>query len=669
MKKKVFGLLLVSLLALTGCDDNSSSSSSSSSVIVDPSEQLKQIESNILNTKFNGYSFEDKEKKITNASIKFYKNEVFLTGHAVFEEEGDTDFVTYKGLFADKYYDVDSYSGKHARIKDIVEGEVAFEDQNYKITAKNAKSDFDSVKYTKDWFVGDLLSFFKEENKPTAKVNEANNKQNVSLEAYGGGTKTMSAEISFDENRNLLGGSVSVIDWGKDNFDSQTLRPYDKDQEPVSSSDKKATLSLGEITGNDTDVSVDLSPYFVSSIDDFDIKGYSDGIKSGTANVDDSIDVNVNSFTPKTALNAGDIKILSSDNEEVVKFNESTNSFKALKPGTANLTVGLRNSEVKATKQITVLTPTLRTIWISAKAKTIDTGATFKATLELLPADVASNYTKDDFNVIISGDSEAIRFDSFSDDLTELNFTALKATKDNAPAKVNVALKDGSKTSNTITFIVKDPIIEQDKTWLVGTWKATNTITNSYNEETVYESTVKFFNDNIGTITQKVTDVAWDNEASFTYAYDGETIIIKTWTGDDYNTIKKPTSIIVSSDKSTITVVLLSQDWNEDYNEITIELKKDVDLSWLVGKWNASEDDDMSATSLTFNLDFTGTARFTTYGGDIKFTYTYDGTNLALNLNSTIYAYKKTVSVSKTKLVIQFEDDEASFTSNLTKAS
>lgn len=669
MKKKIFGLLIVSLLSLTGCDEHSSTSSSSVSTSISQSELLKQIENNILNTKFNGYSFKDKTKKITNASVKFYKNEVFLTGHAEFEEEGDVDFVTYKALFANKYYDIDSYSGKHARIKDIVEGTVTYEESSYKITLSEAKKDFDSVIYTKDWFVGDLMPFFDDENKPTAVVKEANNKQNVSLNAYGGGTKTMNAELTFDENKNLLGGSINITEWGKDNFDTETLQPFDKDQEPVSSSKKEATLLLGEITGNDSDVSIDLTPYFVSSIDDFSVRGYSDGLKDGTANVGDSIDVNVNSFSPKTALNAGDIKVLSSDNEEIIKLEESINSFKALKPGTANITVGIKNTDVSATKQITVLTPTLKTIWLSAKTKTIDTGSTFKATLELMPAEVISSYTKDDFNVIVSGDNEAIRFDGFNDNLTELNFTALKATKENVPAKVNVELKDGSKKSNSISFIVKDPIVEQDKTWLVGTWKANTTITNSYNEKVVYESTFKFFNDNSGTIVQKVTDVAVDNEASFTYVYDGESIIIKTWTGDDYNTIKKPTSIVISSDKSTIIVVLLSEDVNGDYNQITIELKKDVDLSWLVGTWNASEDDDMPATTLTFNLDFTGTAKFAAYGGNIAFTYTYDGTNLTLKLNSSIYSYKKTVSVSKTKLVIQFKDDEASFTSNLTKAN
>ncbi|HBF68608.1 MAG TPA: hypothetical protein DDW20_04765, partial [Firmicutes bacterium] len=259
MKKKIFGLLIVSLLSLTGCDEHSSTSSSSVSTSISQSELLKQIENNILNTKFNGYSFKDKTKKITNASVKFYKNEVFLTGHAEFEEEGDVDFVTYKALFANKYYDIDSYSGKHARIKDIVEGTVTYEESSYKITLSEAKKDFDSVIYTKDWFVGDLMPFFDDENKPTAVVKEANNKQNVSLNAYGGGTKTMNAELTFDENKNLLGGSINITEWGKDNFDTETLQPFDKDQEPVSSSKKEATLLLGEITGNDSDVSIDLT--------------------------------------------------------------------------------------------------------------------------------------------------------------------------------------------------------------------------------------------------------------------------------------------------------------------------------------------------------------------------------------------------------------------------
>ena len=670
MKKKIFGLLIVSLLSLTGCDEHSSTSSSSVSTSISQSELLKQIENNILNTKFNGYSFKDKTKKITNASVKFYKNEVFLTGHAEFEEEGDVDFVTYKALFADKYYDIDSYSGKHARIKDIVEGSVTYEESSYKITLSEAKKDFDSVIYTKDWFVGDLLSFFVDENKPTATIREANNKQNVSLNAYGGGTKTMNAELTFDENKNLLGGSINITEWGKDNFDTETLKPYDKDQEPVSSSKKEATLLLGEITGNDGDVSIDLTPYFVSSIDDFSVRGYSDGLKDGTANVGDSIDVNVNSFSPKTALNAGDIKVLSSDNEEIIKLEESINSFKALKPGTANITVGIKNTDVKATKQITVLTPTLKTLWLSSKTKTIETGSTFKATLEFYPAEVISNYTKDSFNVIISNDTDAIRFDGFNDNLTELNFTALKATKENTPAKVYVELKDGSKKSNSISFVVKDPIVEQDKTWLVGEWKSTTTIEDKYGDKNVFHTTFKFNTNNDGSVTQKVDGIAVENSASFTYAYDGENIVFKTWTLDDDGTIKKPSNITISSDKTKISITMSCIGLDEGtYITVTTELEKSIDVSWLVGTWNASEDDDMPATTLTFNLDFTGTAKFAAYGGNIAFTYTYDGTNLTLKLNSSIYSYKKTVSVSKTKLVIQFEDDEASFTSNLTKAN
>lgn len=234
MKKNISLFLLVSLFALAGCD-NTSSSEPTTDIPVPLT--LKEIEENVSSTKFNGYTFLDKNNKILSATVSLYKNEVAVIGTASFEEEGESSFVQYRGFANNKYYDVESYNGKHARIKDIVEGEVDYYERNYKITKADAESDFASILYNKDWFVGDVMSFFEEGRNTTFVASDNNTK--VNLSAYGGGTKTISASLTFDSESQLLGGKVETIDWGKDNFDEETKTPYDKDQKPVLQQQKK----------------------------------------------------------------------------------------------------------------------------------------------------------------------------------------------------------------------------------------------------------------------------------------------------------------------------------------------------------------------------------------------------------------------------------------------
>lgn len=664
MKKKIPLFILASLFVLAGCDNSSEDISTTNPPVP---LTLKQIEENISSTKFNGYTFSDKNNKILNATVSLFKNEVAVTGIASFEEEGETSFVQYRGFANNKYYDVESFNGKHARIKDIVEEEVDYFEKNYKITKAEAESDFASISYNKDWFVGDVMSLFEEGKNTTFTTSDNNTK--VNLSAYGGGTKTMSASLTFDSESQLLGGKVETIDWGKDNFDEETKTPYDKDQKPVSKTTKEATLSLGEITGSDNEISFDVSPYFVSSIDDFVVKGYSYGVENYKAYVGDSLSISDVQFSPSTALNSGDIKIITSSNEEVVKCdNESLNTYKAIASGYTVITAGIPYTDIYLNKGLDVVVPPLKTIWISSKNSKIQTGDTFSINVELYPETAVSSLDASNFSVDISGDTSALKSNGLSADLKQISFTALAATAKDNPAVIKLVYKGGEINSNSLKINITDPVIEADKTWLVGKWTATNTITNGYDESITYGTTFEFNADNCGSVVQSVTKIPVDNEASFTYTYDGEKIVFNSWSYDEDMTIKKPTSIVISADKSTISISASCMDNEMDYYTIKMELKKEVDISWLVGIWNADEDDEYYSATITFNLDLTGEVKFTTYGGAIKFTYTYDGSNLDIKLNSTIYSFKSQKSLSNTKIVLVFdEEDEGQFTCNFLK--
>lgn len=672
MKKKsiAFVLCCSSLLALAGCNDDNTTTPTTPTTPSSLFSNANDIKSAIENTKFNGYYFSDKANKITDANVKFYKNETVIQGTADFEEEGKTKFIRYRGYTNTKFYDIDSYSGSHAREKTIVETKSSDTSvSKFEITKKEIESEMSSLTYDKGWFIDDLLSFFGEENNPTFKesFNAISHAYNVSLSAYGGGYKTMKAELSFNELKELLTGSVSITDWGKDNFDSETKTPLDEDFEPVSSSEKEVTLLLGEITGSNDKISFDVSPYFITSIDSFSIKGYSYGLNDGEAYINDSIKFEVNKYSPETALNSSDIVILSSGEESVIKCeNKTLNTYKAIASGSSKITIGIPNTDVKASEDVIVLIPQVKYLWISTTKTTVETGKQFDVKMDFTPDGCLPNVSKGDISVVIA-DETKIRFDGLSNDLSTAKFTALADTNG---SKVAVNIKYGSSiTSNTLNIIVKDPIVEADKTWLVGTWKAKVTQEDGYGDDITFTTTFVFNADNTGNVEQKVTMVAVPNSASFTYAYDGTNIVILSWEEDDDNTIRKPTSIVVSSDKTSVTIQAKCMDSEGDYLNVTMDLKKEVDISWLVGTWNANEDDDYSYATLTFNDDFTGSIKFTTYGGASSFTYTYDGSKLSLKLSSTIYSFVSDNSKSKDKLVLKFdEEDEGNFTLNLTKS-
>lgn len=90
-----------------------------------------------------------------------------------------------------------------------------------------------------------------------------------------------------------------------------------------------------------------------------------------------------------------------------------------------------------------------------------------------------------------------------------------------------------------------------------------------------------------------------------------------------------------------------------------MSLTKVNDTSWLVGTWNA-DDDAFGTTVLVFKVDGTGTIKNGPYSAR-KITWKYENNTLSFpedGWTPTTYWVSKVVSVSKDRIVINFEDDE-----------
>ena len=141
---------------------------------------------------------------------------------------------------------------------------------------------------------------------------------------------------------------------------------------------------------------------------------------------------------------------------------------------------------------------------------------------------------------------------------------------------------------------------------------------------------------------------------------DGNNITLSDWIDVD-GYFSEPTKVTISSDKSKITIV--AKCYNSDGHgvDLTMSLTKVNDTSWLVGTWNA-DDEDFGAAVLVFNADGTGTIKKGSNGA--KITWKYENNTLSFPKSGwtpTMYWVKKVVSVSKDRIVINFEDDDGPF--------
>ncbi len=674
MKKQIsYILLLASVFAMASCGETTSNSgsvstsgsisnstsskpsnSASESVSSKPSasvapqpvfdipSSINEIKNNIDATKIKGYSFEDDSSKKANGDVSFNKNEILIKGKSTFEDEGSLetgDLLIYKGFNDTTFYDIENYLGKHAKRKNIVSN---VEDEKAQISLDDAKKEMDSVMYNKTWFQNNVSKILVDGATFTSKTQEDFYELTVTFV----NNRTINiATLSFDEDNQLLEGKLESNTWPADNFDSETNEPIDASQKPTSSSKYKATFVLGE--DNKEEITFDVSKYYITSIDEFYVSSYSDKENNdGLAQAGQYVDIRINKFSPATALNVDEFEIVESSNTSVIEINSFTGSAKAVKSGEATLTIADPIRSVSVTKKVTVTSPSLNSIWISITNKTLKVDDTATIKIEAYPTE------SDEELEAISSDPTVVKIGEISADRKSLSIKGLKEGTSNITVR---SKNNPDVTSRALTITVEKKQEEQPTDWLIGTWKNTTTATNEDKDTITFNTTFTFNSDGSGKIVQKVTRVAYDNEATFNWAYDGTTIKFSSWYSEE-NTLSTPTNVVIAEDKSSISLIMPSQDNYDKKHKLNMQLLKENEAAWLIGTWSTSLDkDDFGDTTLIFNENGTGTIK-NKYFSDATFKWSYTNSKLVITeLSSSDYTITSTTTnASKAQLEINF---------------
>lgn len=626
MKKRIL-LIPLCVMALAACDHVISSSSATTEIVLP--KTLEEIKSNFEKTEFNGYSFVDNENGEYKGTSIFKENEIFVKGNT--KDGGATDeFVIYKGYANNKFYDIEDNVARKAMIKNIVETK---QDTTTEITLEKAKNEIASVKYNKEWFSKCTATIFTSDAKFNVELKD--NMYVATLNTFLGGTKVASSTMKFSGDNKFLSGEIVFNQWTTENFDTTKKEPIDEDQKPVSSYVKSIEYKFEE-KGDTTKLDVDVSNYFVKSLDEFYVSSFDDKkANDGKGVAGKYLSLDIRKFSPSTALNTSmaDFKFTLSSNPEVIEITDFGYA-KCLKEGTATVTIKDLANNISLTKDITVETPALTSIWLSTSNKNLTVGDKQTIKIEALPAD-----SKDELEVFSSA-NDVLSVGTISN-RTSVEVTALKAGN----ATITVRSKKNTSISKSINFVIKEKSASVDSTWLIGEWKYANT---------VFDTTFTFNSDGTGEVSQTVID--WNGmqqSTTFKWEYNGQ-LIFTDWGRDEY--LVKPTTINVASDKSSIYIEMECDD-GEGFVNVKMTLKKFNDTSWLVGTWNA-DDEDFGAV-LVFNADGTGTFKGS-YGSPRKITWKYENNTLSFpedGWTPITYKVSKVVSVSKNRIVIDFEDD------------
>lgn len=612
--------------------------------VFDIPSSISEIKANIDATKIKGYSFEDDSSKKANGDVTFNKNEILIKGKATVEDDGSLetgDLLIYKGFNDTTFYDIENYLGKHAKRKNIVSN---VEDEKAQISLDDAKKEIDGVMYNKTWFQKNVSNILVDGATFTSKTRDDFYELTVT---FVNNRTINKAKLSFDENNQLLEGQLESNTWPSDNFDSETNEPIDASQKPTSSSKYKATFVLGE--DNKEEITFDVSKYYITSIDEFYVSSYSDKENNdGKAEAGQYVDVIINKFSPATALNVDEFKIVESSDTSVIEINSFTGSAKAVKSGEATLTIADPIRSVTVTKKVTVTSPSLNSIWISITNKTLKVDDTATITVQAYPT------ASEEELEAISSDPTVVEIGGISADRKSLSIKGLKEGTSN----ITVRSKNNPDVISRALTITVEKKQDEQSNWLIGTWKNTTTAINEDDDIITFNTTFTFNSDGSGKIVQKVTRVNYDNEAEFKWTYDGITIKFSSWYSEE-NTLSKPTNVVIAEDKSSISLIMPSQDNNDKKHDLNMQLLKENEAAWLIGTWSTSLDkDDFGDTTVVFNENGTGTIK-SKHFSDATFKWSYTNSKLVITeLSSSEYSIKSTTTnAEKAQLEIHFSCD------------
>ena len=517
MKKKALLILGVStVMGLAACGGNRGDVTSSNTKDTDASQKtsetsastlpstVEEIFANVQATSYCGFDFEEKGDAKANGRVLFSENDLWVSGKATFEEEGVVNMMIYQGKRGNDFFDIENYVGVHARKKHIV-AEVT--DSNTQIAESAWKEKLFEPRYNANWFQDSLTSLF--EHNPSLSVKEAGTEYTATLSSYLGGTSILEGALRFETATNaFLGGTLTQNKWGEDNFDAEKKTPIDTDQRPEQSSVKIAELLSEKPSGAEFDP----APYFISSIDEFYVSSYSNYQANNLkAEAGSYVNLHLEKVSPATALNDRDIKIIATSDPEVISVDSFTGSVKALKPGSAKLTISDPLGEVTKEVTVTVTSPALAALYLYADQSTLKPGDTSNLRVEFYPEASLETFEA------VSSAPDVVQVISIAADRKSVQIKALKAGT--AEITLHSVANPSIKTSKAVKITVKEPAPEVDTSWIVGKW--------SYSSSS-YDVTFTFNKDKTGDVLLVIDDDL-ENKATFNWTYDGVAIAFSNW--------------------------------------------------------------------------------------------------------------------------------------------
>ena len=647
MKKKA--LLILGISAVTGlvaCGEKKGDAPSSSEKDAESSKissdvpapvlpsTVEEILANVEATSYCGFDFEEKGDSKANGRVLFSENDLWVSGKATFEEEGVVNMLIYQGKRGNDFFDIENYVGVHAKKKHIV-AEVT--DSNTQIAESAWKENLSKPRYNANWFQDSITALF--EHNPSLSVKEAGAEYTATLSSYLGGTSILEGALRFETATNaFLGGTLTQNKWGNDNFDAEKKAPIDMDQKPEQSSVKIAELLAAKPSGAEFDP----APYFVSSIDEFYVSSYSDYQANNLkAEAGSYVNLHLEKVSPATAINDGDIKIVATSDPEVISVDSFTGSVKALKPGSAKLTISDPLGEVTKEVTVTVTSPALKALYLYSDKATLKPGESSNLRVEYYPETSLEAFEA------VSSAPDVVQVISIAADRKSVQIKALKAGT--AEITLHSVADPSVKTNNAVKITVKEPAPEVDASWIVGKW--------NYSSAT-YDATFTFNKDKTGDVLLVIDDDdSLENTATFSWNYDGANLAFSNWKMPSTGYVDNPKSIALEANASFFSTKITFDD--EDGYDTSRDMKfikQKESVSWLVGTWKP---EDENVPTFVFNENGTGKFKASLYGGEYDFTWAYANGVLSFpkeGWKDTMDTIKAVKSASASGITVQIDD-------------
>ncbi len=497
----------------------------------------------------------------------------------------NVEYMLYHGYDSEYYYAIEPDSSKPADKFKIVE---SVTDSNLEKTLDEAKTEMqNNINYDLAWFVeGARDSYSLKSVVPGVNpLPDKDNQMEIVRDKDGGFTFTydaLSNSISvvatyhtvykFDSENNLVSGSFYYNTWNSKNFDSDINKLIDANQKPASQTGREIS---NIVYGSVENLDFDKSSYYISELGDVSISSSYYNSSSHNKNeveVGKQLQININNFLPATAIDSSMFKILSSDNENVIRKTQYIDTFEVIDEGTTNLVVGDKFGLITKTIEVTAIYPPVVSFGfkaLSEEQKTIQVEDSLEIGMSIMPT--GANHA---FTVELSEDS--IVSYKISEDYSALTITGLN------PGKVTVTAISSSDSSKTAS--VDLTIVERvDVSFLVGTHSRIDTVDFDGVEVDV-TSVLKLNADKTGSL--KMSGVWSANPtnrlymvssyATFKWNYDGSAFVISNWKSsfsdeDDFAAISKDyESERVNDEKTQLSIGVSTENFSGDRFKLTL---------------------------------------------------------------------------------------------------